>query len=448
MRPAIERILAGGTVIAEMKRRSPSGGVAARRPRPGRRRPPPTRRAGAAAISVLTDGPDFGGSLDDLAAVRAAVEIPVLRKDFVVDAGAGRRGARRRRRLGAADRRAVRRRRPRGGRSTPRGGAAPARSSRCTPTPTSTARSPPGAQCIGINNRDLRTLHHRPRAPSRGCARASPRASSPSPSRACATPATSPAWSAEGADAVLVGEALMRADDPGRAARRAWSAAAEARRGAGGVVIVKVCGVRTPEIAEAAIEAGADWLGLVLVPASPRHVDDDAARAVVDAVRGRADLVGVMRRRHAARVRRGRGALPARRRAGARHAAGARPCERHRRSRHPRHQRRRRGSRRSPSSGGPTAWCCSTPRRRRAGALPGGTGTRVDEAVAAAAGPPPPRHPRRRAVGRTTSPPPSHAVRPDGRRRLQRPGDAPGVKDAGAASTPSCRAARAAAVPR
>jgi phosphoribosylanthranilate isomerase len=59
-------------------------------------------------------------------------------------------------------------------------------------------------------------------------------------------------------------------------------------------VIVKVCGVRTPEIAEVAIDAGADWLGLVLEPASPRHVDDAHARAVVAAVRGRADLVGVM----------------------------------------------------------------------------------------------------------------------------------------------------------
>jgi phosphoribosylanthranilate isomerase len=59
-------------------------------------------------------------------------------------------------------------------------------------------------------------------------------------------------------------------------------------------VIVKVCGVRTPEVADAAIDAGADWLGLVLVPASPRHVDDTAARAVVDATRGRVDLVGVM----------------------------------------------------------------------------------------------------------------------------------------------------------
>jgi phosphoribosylanthranilate isomerase len=58
-------------------------------------------------------------------------------------------------------------------------------------------------------------------------------------------------------------------------------------------VIVKVCGVRTPEVAEAAIEAGADWIGLMFVQASPRWVDDEAALAVVRAVRGRADLVGV-----------------------------------------------------------------------------------------------------------------------------------------------------------
>jgi phosphoribosylanthranilate isomerase len=59
-------------------------------------------------------------------------------------------------------------------------------------------------------------------------------------------------------------------------------------------MIVKVCGVRTPEIAEVAIAAGADWLGLVLEPASVRHADDVAARAVAAVARGHADLVGVM----------------------------------------------------------------------------------------------------------------------------------------------------------
>jgi phosphoribosylanthranilate isomerase len=66
-------------------------------------------------------------------------------------------------------------------------------------------------------------------------------------------------------------------------------------RGARGdtLVIVKVCGVRTPEIAEAAVDAGADWIGLMLVPRSSRWVDDAAAMAVVRTVGGRADLIGV-----------------------------------------------------------------------------------------------------------------------------------------------------------
>jgi len=58
-------------------------------------------------------------------------------------------------------------------------------------------------------------------------------------------------------------------------------------------VIVKVCGVRTREIAEAALDAGADWIGLMLVPRSPRWVDDEAALAVMRVVGDRADLIGV-----------------------------------------------------------------------------------------------------------------------------------------------------------
>lgn len=72
------------TVIAECKQRSPSGGVLQERYDPvdlARR----YAAGGAAAVSVLTEPEFFGGSLADLAAVRAAVQLPVLCKDFVVD---------------------------------------------------------------------------------------------------------------------------------------------------------------------------------------------------------------------------------------------------------------------------------------------------------------------------------------------------------------------------
>lgn len=74
----------GNGLICEVKRKSPSAGDIS----PGRDQVAVARdyeAGGAACISVLTDGPSFGGSLEDMVSVRNAISIPVLRKDFMVD---------------------------------------------------------------------------------------------------------------------------------------------------------------------------------------------------------------------------------------------------------------------------------------------------------------------------------------------------------------------------
>jgi indole-3-glycerol phosphate synthase len=84
-RPFAEALSRPGTsVIAEYKRRSPSAGEI----RAGARVADVVRayeRGGAAAVSVLTEEDHFGGSLDDLRSAREATDLPILRKDFTID---------------------------------------------------------------------------------------------------------------------------------------------------------------------------------------------------------------------------------------------------------------------------------------------------------------------------------------------------------------------------
>ncbi len=200
-------------VIAEFKRRSPSAGPI----RPGADPVEIARRyerAGAAAISVLTDAAFFDGSLADLTAVHLYAGLPVLRKDFLLDERdllqARLRGADAAllivrildaatlRRLVATARRA---------------GLAPLVEAHDDAEIEAALAA--GADIIGINHRDLDTLAIDLSLSARARALA-PNATLGAES-GLQTRAHVDAMRASGVDAILVGESLLRAPDPGAA---------------------------------------------------------------------------------------------------------------------------------------------------------------------------------------------------------------------------------------
>jgi indole-3-glycerol phosphate synthase/phosphoribosylanthranilate isomerase len=260
----------GARFVMEVKKASPSAGALAAADAGAQAR----AYAGAAdAVSVLTDTPFFGGSLDDLRAVRGAFAGPVLAKDFVVDPRQVVEA-----RLAGAD--AVLAMLSVLGDEEARGVIEEARALNMDVLVEAHDEAEVrravalGAPLIGINNRDLKTLRV-DLATTERLAFLVPAdrlvvAESGIEDRADV------ARLAPHADAFLVGSSLMRAPAPARAAR----ALAYGR--------VKVCGVTNEEDARLAARSGASWVGMVMVPGTPRAVTLAQAEAVAYAAGGAA----------------------------------------------------------------------------------------------------------------------------------------------------------------
>jgi indole-3-glycerol phosphate synthase/phosphoribosylanthranilate isomerase len=245
----------GLDAIAEVKRRSPSSGDL----RPDA--DPPAlaaefERTGAAAVSILVDE-RFAGSVADLAAVRAATRLPLLAKGFFsTDAHLDEvRGS-------GADA-ALLILRDLDDRAAARLMDHAARIGLDTLVEAHDAGElrravDLGADPIGINARDLSTFAIDRESQLRLVAGA-PRDRVVIAESAIHSRAQGAAAELAGADAVLVGTALMRSPDPAAKLRELVSRP-----------LVKVCGLTREEDVAVAVEAGADLCGFVLEPASPR----------------------------------------------------------------------------------------------------------------------------------------------------------------------------------
>jgi indole-3-glycerol phosphate synthase/phosphoribosylanthranilate isomerase len=275
----------GARFIMEVKRASPSAGAIADVDPEAQA----SAYAGAASvISVLTDGPYFGGSLEHLAAVRRVFDGPILAKDFVVDP----RQVAEARLHGAdavlvllsvledAEAAEVMRAAGRLGMEALVETHDAAEVERAVAL---------GARVIGVNNRDLKSLavdlatteRLAPLVPAdrlvvaeSGIARRQ-----------------DAARLAPYADAFLVGTSLMRSTRPAQSARTL----AFGR--------VKVCGITDPAEAAAAARAGACFIGAIMVEGSPRRVSAAVAGEIAAAAQAEgAGVVGVFRDDPPARV--------------------------------------------------------------------------------------------------------------------------------------------------
>lgn len=256
----------GARFIMEVKRKSPSGHRSAVTPEAAVTAYAPI----ADAISVLTDGQDFGGSLDDLALVRSRFDGPILAKDFIVDPAQVSEA-----RAAGADAVLV----MMSVLDDAGAGAVMAEARRLTMDAIVEVHGEDelaralalGADIIGVNNRDLKTLtidlavteRLAPMIP------AGPVAISESGiSTRADVQRLAPL-----VDAFLVGSALMAAPDVGQAARTLVHGR------------VKLCGMTRVEDVALAAASGATYAGLIIVPGTPRAVTLHEARPLAKAIR-------------------------------------------------------------------------------------------------------------------------------------------------------------------
>ena len=268
----------GARFIMEVKRASPSQGMLREGVDPAALAR--AYRPAADAISVLTDGPYFGGSFDDLAAVRSHYNGPILCKDFIVDprqvAEARLYGADAvlvmMSVLGDEEARAVL------AEAQALGMDALVEAHDAGEVRRAVAL---GAQIVGINNRDLRTLEV-------DLARTEELAGLVPADRLVVSESGIGSRAdverlAPYADAFLVGSSLMRAEDPAEAAR----VLAFGR--------VKVCGITNAADLDMAAASGAAYAGLVMVPNTPRAVGLGRAETILSQARSEVRSVGVFR---------------------------------------------------------------------------------------------------------------------------------------------------------
>ncbi|TGO24884.1 hypothetical protein BPAE_0092g00020 [Botrytis paeoniae] len=274
------------SLMAEIKRASPSKGVISLSTcAPAQART--YALAGASVISVLTEPEWFKGSIDDLRAVRKALEgMPnrpaVLRKEFIFEEYQILEA-----RLAGADtvllivkmldEEAL----TRLYHYSVSLGMEPLVEVNTSEEMTIAVNL--GAKAIGVNNRNLTSFEVDLDTTSRLLNQV------PKDTIVCALsgisgPKDVEAYQKNGVGAVLVGEALMRAKDTALFIRELLGGSTTQVKPASGSLLVKICGTRNAETVTEAIKAGADLIGMILVPGRGRHVPYKDAIAISKAV--------------------------------------------------------------------------------------------------------------------------------------------------------------------